>query len=59
LAQIRERLGIPCSEAAVCRTLKKLGLTRKKNALRRRAATARCPGGPPGVDRVAGRTDRG
>ena len=30
LAQIRARLGIACSEAAVCRTLKKLGLTRKK-----------------------------
>jgi len=30
LAQIRDRLGIACSEAAVCRTLKKLGLTRKK-----------------------------
>jgi len=28
LAQLRDRLGIPCSEAAVCRTLKKLGLTR-------------------------------
>jgi transposase len=30
LAQLRDRLGIDCSEAAVCRTLKKLGLTRKK-----------------------------
>jgi transposase len=30
LAQLRDRLGIACSEAAVCRTLKKLGLTRKK-----------------------------
>jgi len=30
LAQIRDRLGLACSEAAVCRTLKKLGLTRKK-----------------------------
>jgi transposase len=30
LAQIRDRLGIACSEAAVCRTLKQLGLTRKK-----------------------------
>src|SRR3954452_2563549 len=30
LAQIRDRLGLDCSEAAVCRTLKKLGLTRKK-----------------------------
>lgn len=34
LSQIRDRLGLSCSEAAVCRTLKKLGLTRKKNALR-------------------------
>ena len=31
LAQIRDRLGLDCSEAAVCRTLKKLELTRKKN----------------------------
>ena len=30
LAQLRDRLGIACSEAAVCRTLQKLGLTRKK-----------------------------
>jgi transposase len=30
LAQIRDRLGVVCSEAAVCRTLKKIGLTRKK-----------------------------
>jgi transposase len=30
LAQIRDRLGLTCSEAAVCRTLKKLGLSRKK-----------------------------
>jgi transposase len=30
LAQIRDRLGLDCSEAAVCRTLKKLELTRKK-----------------------------
>jgi transposase len=30
LAQIRDRLGVDCSEAAVCRTLKKIGLTRKK-----------------------------
>ena len=31
LAQIRDRLGLNCSEAAVCRTLKKLKLTRKNN----------------------------
>src|SRR5437763_14693309 len=30
LAQIRDRLGLACSEAAVCRALRKLGLTRKK-----------------------------
>jgi transposase len=30
LAQLRDRLGLDCSPAAVCRTLKKLGLTRKK-----------------------------
>ena len=31
LEQIRDRLGLGCSCAAVCRILKKLGLTRKKN----------------------------
>jgi len=30
LEQLRERLGLDCSLAAVCRTLQKLGLTRKK-----------------------------
>jgi transposase len=50
LAQLRDRLGIDCSEAAVCRTLKKLGLTRKKTAARGRAAAARRPGRPRGVD---------
>jgi transposase len=30
LEQLRERLHLDCSLAAVCRTLKKLGLTRKK-----------------------------
>ena len=30
LEQIRDRLGVACSLAAVCRTLKKLNLTRKK-----------------------------
>src|SRR3954453_17593991 len=59
LAQIRDRLGLACSEAAVCRTLKKLGLTRKKNAARGRAAAARRAGGAGGVGRVAGRVDRG
>jgi transposase len=49
LAQLRDRLGLDCSEAAVCRTLKKLGLTRKKNAARRRAATAGRTGRPRGV----------
>src|SRR5262245_436246 len=31
LEEIRDRLHLDCSLAAVCRTLKKLGLTRKKN----------------------------
>jgi transposase len=30
LEQIRDRLGLNCSLAAICRTLNKLGLTRKK-----------------------------
>jgi len=30
LAQIRDRLGLDCSEAAVCRTLTKLGRSRKQ-----------------------------
>jgi transposase len=30
LEQLRERLHLDCSLAAICRTLKKLGLTRKK-----------------------------
>lgn len=30
LEQLRDRLGVDCSLAAVCRTLKKLDLTRKK-----------------------------
>jgi transposase len=34
LEQLRDRLGIDCSLAAVCRTLKKLGLSRKKKRCR-------------------------
>ena len=30
LEQIRDRMGVDCSLAAICRTLKKLNLTRKK-----------------------------
>ena len=30
LEQLRERMGLDCSLAAICRTLKKLNLTRKK-----------------------------
>ena len=30
LEQIRDRMGVACSLAAICRTLKKLNLTRKK-----------------------------
>jgi transposase len=30
LEQLRDRLGVTCSLAAICRTLKKLNLTRKK-----------------------------
>lgn len=33
LAQLRDRLGVDCSLAALCRTLKKLGFTRKKKTL--------------------------
>jgi transposase len=33
LDQIRDRMQLSCSLAAICRTLKKLGLTRKKKAL--------------------------
>ena len=35
LEQLRDRLDVDCSLAAVCRTLKKLGLTRKKKLCRR------------------------
>ena len=35
LEQLRDRLGVTCSLAAVCRTLKKLNLTRKKKRCRR------------------------
>ena len=38
LEQIRDRLHLECSLAAICRTLQKLNLTRKKNAARGRAA---------------------
>jgi transposase len=43
LEQLRDRLQLNCSLAAVCRTLQKLGRPRKKNAPRRRAAAARRP----------------
>jgi len=59
LELLRDRLGVACSLAAVCRTLKKLNLTRKKNAARYRAATRRCPSRARGVGRVAGGVDRG
>ena len=54
-ASLRERAGVEASGPTVCRALKKLGLTRKKGAARRRAG----PGGPrPGARRVAGRAGR-
>jgi transposase len=33
LAELRQRLGVDCSLAAICRALKKLGITRKKKTL--------------------------
>lgn len=53
LEQIRDRLQLDCSLAAICRTLKKLHLTRKKKHCRRPSSigpTSRRPGksGPSG-----------
>ena len=33
LEELRQRLGLDCSLAAICRTLKKVGITRKKKVL--------------------------
>jgi len=33
LEELRQRLAVACSLAAICRTLKKLGITRKKKVL--------------------------
>jgi transposase len=54
LEQLRDRLGLRCSLAAVCRTLKKLGLTRKK----KRSTPANSNGTmskPPGRSGLNGR----
>jgi transposase len=56
LEQLRDRLGVNCSLAAVCRALQKLGLTRKKKRSTRpssSAPTSRRPGrsGPSGKPR--------
>lgn len=41
LAELRDRLGVGCSQSAVCRVLKKLGLTFKKRRSTPRNRTAR------------------
>jgi transposase len=46
LEEIRERLQVDCSLAAVCRTLKKLGLTRKKKRSTPRSSSATTSGKP-------------
>jgi transposase len=51
-AGLFERAEVKASGPTVCRALKKLGLTRKKDAARRRAGSARAG---RGAGRVAGR----
>jgi transposase len=51
-AGLGERAGVAASGPTVCRALRKLGLTRKKDAAGRGAGPARAGRGP---DRVAGR----
>ncbi len=41
LAQLRDRLGVGCSQSAVCRALKRLGLTFKKRRSTPRSRIAR------------------
>ena len=53
---LRERAGVAASGPTVCRTLKRLGLTRKKGAARGRAGPA---GAGRGSGRVAGRAGPG
>ena len=54
-AALRERAGVAASGPTVCRALRKLGLTRKKDAAGRGAGPARAGRGPR---RVAGRAGR-
>ena len=54
-AGLRERAGVEASGPTVCRALKRLGLTRKKDAAGRRAGPARPR---RGAGRVAGRAGR-
>ena len=49
-----ERAGVEASGPTVCRALKKLALTRKKDAARRRAGPTRAGRGPGGVAGRAG-----
>src|SRR5262245_3903908 len=44
LEQLRDRLGVDCSQTAVCRTLKKLGLTVKKTRTAIFAEVVKRPG---------------
>jgi len=53
-ASLRERAGVEASGPTVCRALKKLALTRKKDAARRRAGPTRAGRGPGGVAGRAG-----
>jgi transposase len=54
-ASLRERTGVAASGPTVCRALKKLGLTHKKDAARGRAGPARPR---PSAGGVAGRAGR-
>jgi transposase len=53
LAELRERLGIPCALSAVWKALAALKLTFKKSAAGGRTRPARCRGAPRGLARSA------
>ena len=49
LAEIREALGVSCSLPTIFNTLRRMKLTYKKNASRRRTGPSRNPGGEEGL----------
>ncbi len=59
LYELREEFALPVSLPALCKTInKKLGLRRKKNGTRGRAAQGRCSGKAEDMEEVPTRTRR-